>query len=362
MLGELKELQTEITSSLDAIEASSSSSLLPSFLRSGSAGPAHCKTEPYERANLANSTISTSGSGTISTLTSGSVIENASMHLTQVHGLLPPEAILELRELHAALFGIGNVPATPVPYNSVGLTVEIHPRNPNAPSTHLSLRYFECYDPAKFDKPLAFWWGGGADLSPSYLYEDDAEHFHTTLKRAINAHGEGYYRPWKVQCDEYYRLPHRENERRGVGGILFDHLDRASDVHLRSRRWAGDEARGTKPNHPSARQLLELVSDIGRSFIPAYLPIVEKRKGMAWTREMLEWQRERRARYAEFMLCNDLGVHVALELPGTNAEAVLAGLPAEVAWGGGGRGPAVEPESREAQLLDVLHRPRVWAM
>lgn len=209
---------------------------------------------------------------------------------------------------------------------ATGVSVIVHPTNPHAPTFHANVRYFET------DAGQA-WFGGGTDLTPHYLYDEDARYFHQTVKTVCDRHDVADYPAWKAVCDEYFYLPHRR-EARGVGGIFFDHLtERLDEV------WA-------------------FQSDLAGSLPDSYLPILERRVGTPYGPEEREWQEIRRGRYAEFNLVWDRGTRFGLETSG-RTESVLASLPPRASWR-----YAHEPDSgsREAKLLEVLRSsPRDWA-
>ncbi|MFB3052004.1 MAG: oxygen-dependent coproporphyrinogen oxidase, partial [Acidimicrobiia bacterium] len=211
-------------------------------------------------------------------------------------------------------------------FYATGLSIIVHPRNPHAPTFHANLRFFET------DTGSA-WFGGGADLTPHYLYEDDARHFHRVLKQACDAHDVADYRAWKKACDEYFYLPHRK-EARGVGGLFFDHLtDRLEEV------WA-------------------FQTDLGERLIEAYIPILERRIEVPYGKAETIWQEIRRGRYAEFNLVWDRGTRFGLETSG-RVESILASLPSRARWV---YDHHPEPHSPEATLLDmVTSQPRDWA-
>jgi coproporphyrinogen III oxidase len=208
---------------------------------------------------------------------------------------------------------------------ATGLSVIVHPLNPHAPTFHANVRYFET------DQHKA-WFGGGSDLTPHYLYAEDACHFHQTLAAICERHDVTDYELWKRQCDEYFHIPHR-GEARGVGGIFFDHLtERLDDV------WSFQE-------------------DLARSLEEAYLPILERRLGEGFGDSEREWQEIRRGRYAEFNLAWDRGTRFGLETSG-RTESILASLPPRARWV---YGHQPSPGSPEAHLLDLLQgEPRSW--
>jgi coproporphyrinogen III oxidase len=205
-----------------------------------------------------------------------------------------------------------------------GLSLVLHPRNPHVPTVHANYRFIHQGSKA--------WFGGGADLTPYYLQEEDAVHFHRIHKEACDRHDPAYYPRYKKACDEYFYLRHRE-EARGVGGIFFEN----TGVEL-EREFA-------------------FVKDVSRAFLPAYLPIAERRKDTPYTEEQRAWQELRRGRYVEFNLVWDRGTIFGLETKG-RTESILMSLPPRVRWR---YDYHPEPGTEEARLVEVLRRPRDWA-
>jgi coproporphyrinogen III oxidase len=175
------------------------------------------------------------------------------------------------------------------------------------------------------------WFGGGADLTPYYLFEEDARHFHHTWRTVCDRHDSADYPRFKKECDEYFRIAHRE-EARGVGGIFFDYLKE------------------------DPQRVYAFVEDAGRHFLEAYVPIVERRADEPWSDRERSWQLVRRGRYVEFNLVYDWGTLFGLETHG-RTESILMSLPPLVRWTYDHR---PEPGSREATLLEVLRTPRDW--
>ncbi|KAL1876859.1 hypothetical protein VTK73DRAFT_9089 [Phialemonium thermophilum] len=271
------------------------------------------------------------GGGTTCVLQDGNVFEKAGVGVSVVYGKLPKPAILKMRADHKSLTG-DSVPDS-VDFFVAGLSLIVHPRNPMAPTVHLNYRYFETMRPD--GSPVAWWFGGGSDLTPAYLFEEDAVHFHKMLKDVCDKHNETFYPRFKKWCDEYFYIKHR-NEARGIGGIFFDDLDEST---------------------ASKEQLFSFIQDALKSFLPSYLPIIEKRKDMSFTPEEKEWQQIRRGRYVEFNLVHDRGTAFGLQTPGARIESVLMSLPATASWKYMFQ---PKPNSREQQLLDVLTTPREW--
>jgi coproporphyrinogen III oxidase len=180
--------------------------------------------------------------------------------------------------------------------------------------------------------------GGGADLTPSYLFKEDAQHFHKTLKEACDKHDSEFYPRFKRWCDEYFHIKHRQ-ETRGIGGIFFDDLETKSS------------------NGKSIEELFLFVQSCGKAFIPAYLPIVERRMSVGFDSEEKEWQQLRRGRYVEFNLVYDRGTKFGLQTPGSRIESILMSLPLTARWE-----YCHEPAegTPEAELLKVTRSPIDW--
>ena len=207
---------------------------------------------------------------------------------------------------------------------AVGVSLILHPQSPLVPTVHANFRFIQHGGKA--------WFGGGTDLTPHYLFDEDAEHFHRTLRAVCEKHAPGSYARFKEACDGYFWLPHR-GEARGVGGIFF-------------------EDTGTEKEAEFA-----FVQECARAFLPAYLPIVARRKGLAFTEAQRRWAEIRRGRYVEFNLVHDRGTLFGLSTQG-RVESILVSLPPRVRWVYDAE-PA--PGSEEARLLEVLRHPQRWA-
>lgn len=257
------------------------------------------------------------GGGLTRILAEGAVFEKAGVNFSAVHGVMPASFAAKLGAKEQEL-----------PFYATGVSLVIHPRSPLIPTTHANYRYLELGDQA--------WFGGGADLTPYYLFEEDATHFHTVLKTACDRHSPEHYPRFKKWCDEYFYLPHRK-ETRGIGGIFFDYLGRDD---------------GADPE-----KLFLLAKDLGFAFTEQYIPIVERRKGEKFTDAQRHFQLQRRGRYVEFNLLYDRGTHFGLQTGG-RIESILMSLPSLVRWD---YCPVYEPGSAEARLVEVLQNPRAWA-
>mgnify|MGYP003365503420 FL=1 len=277
------------------------------------------------------------GGGRSMVISNGSTFEKGGVNISVVYGNLTPGGVVAMKNDHADL-ELPTDPATGLPvaegvkFFACGLSMVIHPFNPHCPTTHLNYRYFETWNPD--GTPQTWWFGGGADLTPSYLYEEDAEHFHTLHKKALDKHDTSLYPKWKKWADEYYLIKHR-NETRGIGGTFFDDY-----------------------NEKDPQEILKIVEDSFDAFLPSYLPIIKKRKDMPYTEEEKKWQLIRRGRYVEYNLIYDRGTQFGLRTPGSRVESILMSLPEHASWVYNHH-PA--PGSREAKLLEATSHPREWA-
>lgn len=215
-----------------------------------------------------------------------------------------------------------------------GLSLVIHPKNPYVPTVHANWRYFELYN--EEGKIIDRWFGGGADLTPYYLFEADARHFHQTLKEAIDPFGAELYTTYKKNCDTYFSNTHRSNEMRGIGGVFYDYL-RPVDKE-------------------EAERLFQFQQANGHAFLNAYVPIVSKRKNKSYSEREIEWQEIRRGRYVEFNLIHDRGTIFGLKTNG-RTESILMSLPPRARWA---YNYQPQPGSEEEKLLQFCLHPRDW--
>jgi coproporphyrinogen III oxidase len=269
------------------------------------------------------------GGGISSVLQDGNVFEKAGVNISIVYGTLPRSAIEKMRVNHKAIDP--NVES--LEFFAAGLSMVLHPINPMAPTVHLNYRYFET---ANADGSSNAWWfGGGTDLTPSYLFDEDAVHFHKVIKEACDSHDKSYYPRFKIWCDDYFNNKHR-GERRGIGGIFFDDLD---------------------DTEKDQENTFAFVQSGLKAFLPSYIPIIQRRKDMPFTEKEKQWQQLRRGRYVEFNLVHDRGTAFGLNTPSARVEAILMSLPLTARWQ-----YMHEPEkgSREQRLVDVLREPKEW--
>ncbi len=250
------------------------------------------------------------GGGTTCMVEEGQVFERGGVNLSRVQGRqLPPSASASRTELAGR------------PYDAMGVSLVLHPRNPYCPTAHMNVRFFSAGP--------TWWFGGGMDLTPYYGFEDDARHFHATCKAALDGFGKDYYPRFKRWCDEYFQLRHR-GEPRGIGGIFFDDLAEESSFRL--------------------------VQSVGDHFLAAYLPILERRKGLPFSERERSFQAYRRGRYVEFNLVYDRGTLFGLQ-SGGRTESILMSLPPRAEWRYDWK---PEPGSPEAQLYADFLKPRDW--
>ncbi|KAH8305463.1 hypothetical protein KR018_006489 [Drosophila ironensis] len=265
------------------------------------------------------------GGGITCVLQDGAVFEKAGVNISVVTGFLPPSAVQQMRAR-----GKNLTAGSKLPFYASGVSAVIHPRNPHVPTIHFNYRYFE----VETDNGEKQWWfGGGTDLTPYYLSEAGASHFHRELKAACDEHDATYYPRFKKWCDEYFRITHR-NESRGIGGIFFDDID--------------------TPNQDAA---FKFVSSCAKAVIPSYMPLVRENKYRKYGENERQWQLLRRGRYVEFNLIYDRGTKFGLYTPGARYESILMSLPLHARWE---YMHEPQPKSEEGKLLTVLRNPKEW--
>ena len=266
------------------------------------------------------------GGGRTRILTEGAVFEKAGVAFSHVTGSrLPPSATAHRPELAGR------------PWEALGVSLVLHPRNPHVPTSHANVRFF-CADlgienqESKIENPKTWWFGGGFDLTPYYGVEADAAHWHRTARAAVAPFGDTLYPRFKKHCDEYFFLKHRA-EPRGLGGLFFDDF-----------------------NELGFDRSFALMRAVGDAFLPAYQPIVAQRKATPSTDRERQFQLYRRGRYVEFNLVWDRGTLFGLQ-SGGRTESILMSLPPLVRWDYDWK---PEPGSAEAKLYDVFLKPRDW--
>ena len=261
------------------------------------------------------------GGGKTRVIANGNVFEKGGVNTSVVYG-----KVTELMRKQLKIEGVS--------WFACGLSLVMHPGNPFVPTTHANWRYFELYD--EQENVIDRWFGGGADLTPYYLFEEDAVHFHEVLRSSIHPFGEELYPKFKKDCDEYFANHHRNEEMRGIGGIFYDHI---------------------RPDEKFNLETLFLFQQAnGDNFIEAYIPIVEIRKQTVYNAQHKYWQEIRRGRYVEFNLLHDRGTIFGLKTNG-RTESILMSLPPTVRFD-----YSYQPEvgSEEEKLLDACLNPRDW--
>ena len=270
----LVDLQARITNALEGVEGEVGGRFLADAWRKG----------PEERLQ---------GDGLTKIMEDGRVFERAGCGFSHVKGpQLPPSATQHRPELAGA------------PFEAMGVSLVFHPRNPYVPTVHMNVRMIAAGHPGE---AKTCWFGGGMDLTPCYGFEEDAVHFHRACHDALAPFGTDLYPRFKTWCDEYFYLKHR-NEQRGIGGIFFDDFSELGQD-----------------------QSFAMLRAVGDAFLGAYLPIVERRRNMAYGMEQVEFQRYRRGRYVEFNLVWDRGTHFGLQ-SGGRTESILLSMPRNASW------------------------------
>jgi len=258
------------------------------------------------------------GGGVTCVIEEGNVLERGGVNFSHVMGEnLPPSATASRPQLAGRRF------------EAMGVSLVLHPRNPYAPTVHMNVRFFVAEKPG--EAPV-WWFGGGMDLTPYYGFEEDAVHFHTLCRNALTPFGADYYPRFKKWCDEYFYLRHR-GEPRGVGGIFFDDFSEGGFEHA-----------------------FNLTESVGDHFLPAYVPILERRMNTPYGERERDFQAYRRGRYVEFNLVYDRGTLFGLQ-SGGRTESILMSLPPLVKWRYDWK---PEPGTPEARLYTDFLIARDW--
>jgi coproporphyrinogen III oxidase len=258
------------------------------------------------------------GGGDSRVLTEGAVFEQAGVNFSHVLGdKLPPSATAHRPELAGRH------------WQAMGVSLVIHPRNPYTPTSHANVRFFMA---EKEGTAPVWWFGGGFDLTPYYGFEEDARHWHRTARNACAPFGADVYPRYKKWCDEYFFLKHRD-EPRGIGGLFFDDL-----------------------NEGGFERCFSFMKSVGDHYVPAYAPIVERRRDTPYGERERDFQLYRRGRYVEFNLVYDRGTLFGLQ-SGGRTESILMSLPPLVKWRYNWH---PEPGTPEARLYEVFLKPREW--
>jgi len=254
------------------------------------------------------------GGGLSRAITDGRAIEKGGVNYSAVHGDIP-EQLRKHFKLDQGQF------------YATGVSIVIHPQNPFAPTIHMNVRYFE------MDNGIC-WFGGGIDLTPSYVDTQEAKYFHSQMKNVCDAFGPDSYAEYKKWADDYFYIKHR-NETRGIGGIFFDHLE---------------------PGTKTKKELFDFVLSVGKSFAPTYTRILSNKKDLEFTEVQRNWQLIRRGRYVEFNLVHDRGTKFGLETEG-RIESILMSMPSEARWV---YNHTPEDGSEEAESLKYFQKNIDW--
>ncbi len=258
------------------------------------------------------------GGGISRVLSEGNIFERAGVNFSHVMGNSLPKAATQNRpQLEGASF------------EAMGVSLVIHPKNPFAPTSHANLRFFIAETKTH---DIIWWFGGGFDLTPYYGYLEDCIHWHTHAKQACDPYGSDIYNRFKIWCDDYFYLKHR-NEQRGIGGLFFDDLN----------EWGFDTT-------------FEFVKLVSEKYMTAYFPIIKKRHAEPYSIKHREFQCYRRGRYVEFNLLFDRGTIFGIQTGG-RTESILMSLPPEVIWRYNWQ---PKPESKEFELTNYYLKPRDW--
>lgn len=262
------------------------------------------------------------GGGMSRVLSGGNVFEKAGVNLSVVYGSMPQEALKAATE-RGVDRAAGMAPGERVPFFACGLSSVMHPKNPHCPTMHFNYRYFET-------DGGVWWFGGGTDITPSYVNEEDMKQFHGTYKEICDKHDPDYYTEFKAWADRYFVIQHR-NETRGLGGIFFD-----------------------DQNNKNPDEHFEFSKECVNSVVKAYGPIIEKHKNDEFTQKEKEWQLMRRGRYVEFNLVYDRGTVFGLKTGG-RIESILMSLPETARWE---YNVIPEEGSPEAEFIDACKHRR----
>ena len=266
------------------------------------------------------------GGGVSRAMSGGRTFEKAGINRSVVEGVMPGAMA---QRLGGQIGG-----AEEVGFFVTGMSLVLHPRSPLVPTVHLNVRYFELTGPD--GNPVDAWFGGGTDLTPTWPQREDPTHFHGALAAMCARHHPSFYPRFKSWCDHYFVNAHRQDERRGTGGVFFDQL-RPGEAGL------------------DAEALLAFVLDVGRVLPEAYGPLVRRHRDEPYGERERRFQLLRRGRYVEFNLVHDRGTLFGLQTS-ARIESVLMSLPPLAAWE---YAPEFPPGSPEAELLEMLE-PRDW--
>jgi coproporphyrinogen III oxidase len=278
-------------------------------------GLSHFEEEKWEREG--------GGGGRTRIIQNGNVLEKGGVNFSAVHGQLPDSMKKALKVEQDDFF-------------ATGVSIVIHPNHPMVPIIHMNIRYFEMPSTFGDGKQPVRWFGGGIDLTPHYVFDEDARYFHAYLKSVCDKFSKDFYHRFKIWADDYFFIKHR-NETRGVGGIFYDRIT------------ANDEL--------SWDDIFEFSKALGRSFIPIYTELIKRNRDKAFTEDNQLWQYQRRSRYTEFNLVYDAGTKFGLETNG-RIESILMSLPPTAKWVYNYQAAA---GSEEEKTLSLLKKGVNWA-
>ncbi|WP_207422663.1 oxygen-dependent coproporphyrinogen oxidase [Desertivirga brevis] len=257
------------------------------------------------------------GGGRTRVIQNGNILEKGGVNFSAVYGQLP-EAVKKSFKVEEDDFF------------ATGVSIVIHPNHPLVPIIHMNIRYFEMNEDIR-------WFGGGIDVTPHYVYEQDARFFHQYLKEVCDHYNQEFYSRFKKWADDYFFIKHRE-ETRGIGGIFYDRLN-------------------PKTAGIGWRKIFEFSKEVGRSFVPIYKELVNRHRNEVFTEQQKQWQYQRRSRYVEFNLVYDAGTKFGLETNG-RIESILMSLPPQANWAYNFK---PEAGSEEEKTLSLLKKGIDWA-
>jgi len=295
---EYKKIQDEICSALEQLDGQSS------FVE-----------EAWEREG--------GGGGRTRVIQNGNILEKGGVNFSAVHGKLPDSVKRGLKVEQEDFF-------------ATGVSIVMHPNHPMVPIIHMNIRYFEMPAAVNSGQPLR-WFGGGIDLTPHYVIEEDARFFHSQLKAACDQYHPDFHHRFKTWADDYFFIKHR-NETRGIGGIFYDRLTASYDI-----TW---------------ENIFDFSKAVGRTFAPVYTELVNRNRNKPYNEQQQQWQYQRRSRYAEFNLVYDAGTKFGLETNG-RIESILMSLPPTAQWL---YNYQPEPGSEEQKTTDLLRKGIDWAL
>merc|ERR1719242_2551567 len=316
-------------------------------------------TDLWKRPSSRCGVASKHAGGLSKVLVNGRVFEKAGVSVSISSGKLPKRAVQQMTANHTELQQLLNENKLGdedgnVQYYAASVSSVCHPWNPHGPTGHFNYRYFELgdVDPESGAFQSKVWWfGGGGDLSPSILDETDCRHFHGTFKKCCDKHDVGFYAKFKKWCDNYFVIKHRDNERRGIGGIFFD------DLTGPLVEGKGNEEEKAMDKKQQKKELIhDFVMECASHWSEAYIPLVRRHVDQSYSEQEKEWQQIRRGRYVEFNLVYDRGTKFGLMKPGARIESILMSMPLTARWDYC-RNPVHEFEH---EMYEIFKNPKEW--